>query len=311
MKTRFFTILLISLGLVLSVNAQEEKKGGMKVSSVGFSFGFAGAGTANTNEEFINLKNATNNPDLFIDPDEYNVSQYNFGFGGNVSPKVYLGLTPYSKKKGEYNYNQELRFSIGTGAGIRRMFNYYRYDNFRIDTLQSINNDNQVYADSSIYDRYIYQETFNEFNFGVSYLWKTPFERRFQFQAGAGLEYAYAFRSYVRVENLNEKKVYYYDPNDPPVFDEPDYVWANYGDDDFEGTTTTQNTNLSGSMHFVRATIPLGVNFRIARKEQSFFNKAYLWAEMNPGVEWQMVANDKTYVNPYFGIAWIGFTYRW
>jgi hypothetical protein len=64
-------------------------------------------------------------------------------------------------------------------------------------------------------------------------------------------------------------------------------------------------------MHFIRSSIPLGVNFRIARKEKSFFNKVYLWGELNPGLEVQIVPDDKTYVNPYFGMAWLGVTYRW
>ena len=310
MKTKFFTTIAVTLGLVISLQGQNEKPVGMKVTSVSLNFGFGGAGTANTNEDFINLSNAVNNPELFIDPAEFNNSRYNIGFGGNVSPKIYLGLTPYSKKKGEYRYDRELRFSIGSGAGVRRTFNYYSYDNFTIDTLQSVNGNNVVYADSSIYNRYIYQETFNEFNLGVSYLFKTPFERRFQFHAGAGVEYAYAYRAYVRVENLNEKSVFYYEPNNKPVFDEPEYGWDFYNDE-FDGTTQVENTNMSGAMHFVRSTFPLGVNFRIARKPESFFNKVYLWTEMSPGVEVQMVANDKTYVNPYFGVAWIGFTYRW
>lgn len=310
MKTRAFTTIIILFGLMFAVNGQNDKQRGVKVSSVGFNLGFAAAGTANTSEEYINLSKAVNNPDLFIDPADYNFSSYNPGIGGNVSPRIYLGLTPYSKKKGEYNYNRELRISIGAGAGIRRAFNYYQYDDFRIDTLRSINGDNEVYADSVIYDRYTYQETFNEFNIGVSYLFKTPFERRFQFQAGVGLEYAFAYRAYVRVENLNDKTVIYYEPNNNPTFDEKDYAWGYY-QDDFEGTSQVDKTNLSGSMHFVRLSFPLGVNFRIARKPQSFFSKVYLWTEMNPGLEWQMVANDKTYLNPYFGVAWIGFTYRW
>lgn len=282
----------------------------MKVTSVGFSFGFAGVGTANTNEDYLNLKNAVNNPELFIDPAEFNNSQYSFGAGGNISPKIYLGLTPYNKRKGEYRYDRELRFSVGTAAGIRRSFNYYRNDNFTFDTLESANTGSVIYADSNIYDQFTYEEIFNEFNFGVSFLFKTPHERRFQFQAGVGLEYAYAFRSYVRVDNWNEKSVYYYEPNNKPEFDEQDYVWGYYNNG-FEGTSTTQNTNLSGAIHFVRTTFPLGVNFRISKKPQSFFNKVYLWTEFNPGIELQIVANDKTYVNPYFGVAWIGFSYRW
>jgi hypothetical protein len=310
MKTKLFVLVILTFGLLLSAQSQSDKQAGWKVNSVGVSFGFAGAGSANTTEDYINLSNAVNNPELFIDPSDFTFSSFNYGVAGNISPRVYLGLTPYSKKKGEYRYDRELRISIGSGFGVRRSFNYYRYDNFRMDTLQSVGGSNTVYADSSIYDRYIYQETFNEVNIGISYLFKTPFERRFQFQAGGALEYAYAYRSYVRVDHYNEKSLIYYEPGNPPVFDEEDYMW-DYFMDDFEGTMTTQNTNMKGATHFVRASIPLGVNFRIARKPQSFFNKVYLWAEMNPGMEIQMVSNDKTYVNPYFGMAWLGITYRW
>ncbi len=199
MKTRLFLSLTLIVGLLFTASSQSEKKPGMKVTSVGFSFGFAGAGTPNTNEDYLNLKNSVNNPELFIDPSSFSNSQYNFGAGGNISPKIYLGLTPYSKKKGEYRYDRELRFSVGTGAGIRRSFNYYRFDNFTVDTLRSTSSENVVYADSSIYDRYIYQETFNEFTLGVSYLFKTPFERRFQFQAGFRMNMMQLLESQVKL----------------------------------------------------------------------------------------------------------------
>jgi len=32
---------------------------------------------------------------------------------------------------------------------------------------------------------------------------------------------------------------------------------------------------------------------------------------MNPGVELQIIGDDKTYANPYFGVAFIGFNYHW
>lgn len=308
------TIILSIIGffLMLGAHAQNDKKPAMKVSSFGFSFGFAGAATANTSEDYNNLKGAVNNPELFIDASDFQSSSYNYGFGGSVSPKLYLGLTPYSKKKGEYRKDRELRFSIGSSSGIRRNFNYYRYENFVIDTFESANTGNKVLGDSSIYDRYIYSESYYDINFGVSFLFKTPVERRFHFTAGAGVEYGIAIRSFVKVENYNNKSVYYYNVNDKPVFDEPDYGYDYYNyKNEFEGTYTTENTNMKGSMQFVRTFIPLGINFRISNKTKSFFNKVYLFGEMSPGIEFQIVSNDKTYLNPYFGFAMFGFSYRW
>jgi hypothetical protein len=62
---------------------------------------------------------------------------------------------------------------------------------------------------------------------------------------------------------------------------------------------------------FLRPYIPLGINFRITNRTQSFFNQVYLFTEINPGIEFQFVGNEKTYFNPYFGVAMLGFTYRW
>lgn len=312
MKYKNSSLLIVVIFMSTVMFGQNDKTPAIKVTSTGFSFGFAGVGTANTSEDYNNLASAVVDPSYFIDSDQYNSSSYNYGFGGNVSPKIYLGLTPYSKKKGEYSYDREIRFSVGSSAGIRRNFNYYQYDNFTIDTLVSPASGNVVYADSSIYNRYIYSESFYDFNFGISFLFKTDVKRRVHFIAGVGLEYAYAYRSFVKVENYNEKSVYYYDPNNKPEFGEYEngLEYYNYKND-FDGTTSSDNTNLSGSLQFARILLPFGVNFRITNKTQSFFNKVYLFGEMSPGIEFQLVSNDKTYVNPYFGLAMFGFSYRW
>ncbi len=305
-------LLIPALILSIMVIGQNEKKPLFKVTSTGFNFGFAGVGTASTTEDYNNLAGAVVDPSYFINADDYKTSSYNFGFGGNVNPKIYLGLTPYSKKKGEYRYDRELRISVGSSAGIRRNFNYYQYDNFTIDTLISPSTGNVAYVDSSKYNRYVYSENFFDFNFGISFLFKTDLKRRVHFSVGAGFEYAYAFRSYVSIENYNENSVYYYDPNNKPEFDEFEngYEFYDYKNG-FEGTTSNNSTNLSGSLQFARILLPFGVNFRISNKTQSFFNKVYLFSEMSPGIEFQIVGNDKTYTNPYFGIAMLGFSYRW
>lgn len=298
--------------LSIMIYGQNEKQPALIVTSTGFSFGMAGAGTANTTEDYNNLAGAVVNPSYFIDASDYKNSKYNFGIGGNVSPKIYLSLTPYCKKKGEYRYDRELRISIGSSAGVRRTFNYYRYNDFNVDTFESATSGNLVYADSVIYDRYTYAESFYGFNLGVSFLFKTDVTRRVHFSAGVGLEYAYAFRSFVKVQHYNEKSIVYYDANNKPVFDENDKGFGFYGDkNDGDGTTTYENTNLSGSLQFARVMLPFGIHFRVSNKTQSFFNKVYLFSEMSPGIEFQMVGNDKTYVNPYMGIAMLGFSYRW
>jgi hypothetical protein len=68
---------------------------------------------------------------------------------------------------------------------------------------------------------------------------------------------------------------------------------------------------MNGNIMFFRPYIPLGINFRITNRTQSFFNDVYLFTEMKPGIEIQIVGNEKTYINPYIGIAMFGFKYTW
>jgi|GEM_PF-3235659 len=310
LKNLIFSTALVFLSMM--IYGQNEKQPALKVTATGFSFGMAGAGTANTTEDYNNLAGAVVNPGYFITASQYQNSKYNFGIGGNVSPKIYLSLTPYCKKKGEYRYDRELRISIGSSAGVRRTFNFYRYNDFGVDAFESPTSGNMVYADSVIYDRYTYAESFYGFNVGASFLFKTDVSRRVHFSAGVGMEYAYAFRAFVKVQHHNERSIIYYDPNNKPVFDENDKGFGFYGDkNDGDGTTTYENTNLSGSLQFARVVLPFGIHFRFSNKTQSFFNKVYFFSEMSPGIEFQMVGNDKTYVNPYIGIAMLGFSYRW
>jgi hypothetical protein len=250
-------------------------------------------------------------PSIFVDAEELSESRYNYGFGGNGSGKFYLGLTPYSKKKGGYNNNQELRFSLGTSFGARRIFNYYQVNNTRIDTFASVSNNNIVYADSSVYNRYLYAEEFYDISLGAAYLFKTDTERRFHFYTGVGFEVGFSIRSSVRLEQYTEESIIYYDPSNPPSDEEPDNFYFGFYDNEPAGTTQTFRTNMEGGLTFLRTYIPFGINFRIARKPQSFFNKVFLFSEVGPGLEFQFVANEGTYVNPYVGVAMLGFTYRW
>jgi hypothetical protein len=61
---------------------------------------------------------------------------------------------------------------------------------------------------------------------------------------------------------------------------------------------------------FARIYIPLGIEIKLSKKPTSFFSHVDLYAELNPGVELQFLGGEKTYANPYFGMAFIGFRYH-
>jgi hypothetical protein len=306
-------------------NSQDanSKKPLFKVSSFSSSIGFAGVITSNTTEDYYGLQKAVRNPSLFVDVSGFtnnssinssygfNGSFYNSGYGsGNGSAVFNLGLTPYSRKLGKYRENRELRISVGSNFGTRNTFDFYDNNTFRIDTFQSINGNGIVYADSAIYSNYRYSLNFTSINFGVSYLFKTDLKRRVHFYAGGGVNYGIALNSTVDVSENIYKSVIYYNQFENPSQNDNNFY---YYDGNNNGSYTFRNssTSLIKPMQFVRFYIPVGLSLRLSNKETSFFNHVDLYTEMNPGVELQIVGFDKTYANPYFGIAFIGFKYHW
>ncbi len=317
--------LLCLFALIGSLTAQNEasKPSCFKVTSFSSSLGFGGATTSNTDNDYYLLKNAAENPDLFIDISSYengssswsyNGIYYNsYGYygngGGNGNLLFNLGLTPYSKKNEQYRDNRELRISIGGSLGTRNSFFYYDNNSFVIDTFQSVSGSGIVYADSVINKHYTYTLEFSEVNFGLSYLFKTDVSRRVHFYAGAGVNYGITLRSSVNVTEDIWRSVYYYNEYDKPVDDESGF-YGYYGNNG-KYSYSSNSTNLENPLHFVRIFIPIGIDLSLSKKASSFFSHVDLYSELNPGVEFQILGQEKTYANPYFGMAFIGFRYHW
>ena len=304
-------------------NAQEKtpKKPCFRVSSFSSSIGFGGALTSNTDEDYYILKNAVENPDLFVDITGFSSSGSDWGYngmhpyngayysggGGNGSLLFNLGLTPFSKKLGKYRENRELRFSVGGNLGTRNNFYFYDEDSFVIDTFQSVSGSGIVYADSVINKHYSYSLDFSEINFGASYLFKTDVNRKLHFYAGVGMNYGIGLRSSVSVYEDTYRSVYYYNEYDNPSDDDSYY----YYDNNYSSSYSNHTTNLKNPMQFIRVYIPFGLSLNLSRKPTSFFSHVDLYTEINPGVEVQILSADKTYANPYFGVGFIGFRYKW
>jgi len=321
------TILLLSFIFFIGfANSQEQtaKKPCFRVSSFSTSIGFGGALTSNTSEDYYFLKDAVENPGLFIDITNLKNSGSSWTYGGmgyygyggysyynggtgNGNLLFNLGLTPYSKKLEKYRENRELRFSIGGNMGSRNNFYYTDNNTFVIDTFQSVSGGGVVYADSVINKHYSYTLDFSEINFGVSYLFKTDVKRVVHFYAGAGLNYGITLRSAVNFYEDTYRSIYYYNDYNKPAEGETYYSYNNH----YSSTYSTETTNLKKPMQFARLYIPLGISINLSKKPTSFFSHVDLYAELNPGVEFQILSPDKTYANPYIGFAFIGVRYKW
>ena len=316
--------LLLGMALFVSATFAQEsatKNPCFRVSSFSSSIGFGGALTSNTETDYYHLKNAAENPGLFVDITGMDNTGSGWGFdmyypnggfyynagSGNGNLLFNLGLTPYSKKLGKYRDNRELRFSLGGSFGTRNNFYYYDKNSFVIDTLVSVNGDNKVYADSVINTNYGYTLNYSEINVGFSYLFKTDVNRRVHFYTGVGMNYGIALRSTVNFYKDTYRAVYYYNEFEKPAGDE-DYFYYN---NNSSMSSYSSSTGLKSPQQFARVFIPLGINLKLSKKSESFFNHVDLYSEINPGVEFQFLAGEKTYANPYVGVGFIGFRYHW
>ncbi len=273
--------------------------------------GFAQAWLPGSLTGYNSLKNSVENPELFVDPADFNQGQYFSNARGNGSFRINIGITPYAKKKSAYRANRELRFGVGGDFGSRGYYDFYKTESVSIDTFQSVNGKPDIYADSIHNTGYTYNQNFFSLNFNISYLFKTDVQKRFFLYTGIGAEYGISLQSYVSVNNQESNTYYFYSSDNKPA-DDSEYYPGNpynaYGGGFISGSS--QNTDMINATHFIRATIPMGVNFRFSNNN-SFFKHLNIYTELNPGVEFQIVVNDKTYVNPYLGVALVGLSYKW
>jgi len=304
-KTSMFLLLLLLMpGFLL---AQESTDNKTRISSFSTSIGFNAFIVENTNTSYMGLKSVIDDDRLFIDVEEYKKGQ-RFGAGGSFSMQFNLGITPFSKKKNEMRTNREWRIGLITNMGNRRNFSYYNDQSYTFDTLQSNNGYNDIYADSVSQEYFYYNEQIFDLSLNLAYLINTGAHRRVYFYSGIGTNIGMALKSDVSVYSNSEDGVVYYDPGNKPSSDD---MWAwtfvnQYGKSEYESSTV----DITSNIFFGRAYIPLGINFRISNNNE-FWKHVNLYAEFNPGIEFQMVSNDKTYINPYFGMAWIGISYKW
>ncbi len=300
-RTAISLVLLVFVGYLQAQKSSDEKEK-CKITSFNISMGFYGVFAPNTIEDYFSLKNSLENPKILVDPSGMQENYYYSSISGNASPKISIGITPYSKKRNEYRENRELRIGIGFNFGNRRSYSFYDKNSIPFDTLHSTSG-NKVYADSVFIKAYDYSENFVDFNFSISYLFKTDIAKRVYLYAGLGVEYGIALRYYLTANSYQSDYVSYYtgEPSSDDVYQ------FYYGKQNYSSKHI--DANLKGPAQFVRLFVPMGINFRISNNN-SFFKHINIYSELSPGIEFQMISNEKTFVNPYFGLALVGFSYR-
>jgi len=293
-----FVVAITISGVAAQDTEENNAKKGMRITAFNIDLGFNGSYAVLTVDDYLKMKNTAVDQSEFIsNPEDYSLDSYS-GSGGGFAPSISLGFTPYSKKRGAYNYNREFRIKLGGSFGGRRSFFFSQSESFPYDTLTSSIGNPDIYIDSVYYNNPTYVETISEINIGLSYLFKTNASKRWHFYAGVGAEYGYAFQDYVTINHSEG----YYGTGSYNNYN------SNYYNNNNNYSDNTSKSKLTSNTHFVRMYIPLGINFRIANNND-FFKHLNIYSQFSPGMEFQIVTGVETYTNPYIGVAVVGLRY--
>jgi hypothetical protein len=299
--TRRTTVIwLIAIVPMLAFSQGNTDSSRFKISAVNVDFGGNGVFAPLTTSDYIMLRNSAADQSQFItNPEDYTLEFFSGG-GGSFAPSISIGLSPYSKKRGKYNHNQELRLKLGGGFGLRRSFVYSNEVKTPYDTLTSSAGNPDLFLDSVYFHNPSYAESIYELNIGATYLFKTNTAKRWHFYTGFGAEYGIAFQSYASI--INNEGYYFTNGANSPNTSEF-YAFSN------DNETQSYRSQLNTNSHFLRFYVPLGINFRIANKNE-FWRHFNLYAQGSGGMELQFVSNGgDTYVNTFGAFAFFGVRY--
>lgn len=288
----------------ITFSQEEEKKSSFKISSFNISLGTSQASISSSKTDYNNLKGMVDNPELFVNPDDFSDNYYYNEMGGGFSTKIQIGINPYCKKLGAINQKREIRMGIGINSGNRSSFSFQETESTLADTYYSVNGNPNIYQEQLNTEEYSYSEQYTELNFSLSYLFKTDIKKRVHFYTGFGVEYGFTLLSFV--------DIYHYESSTSNFYTSTNYnnqTLINQYSNGIIFTSQSDRTNISSPTHFIRAQIPIGINLRFSNNH-SFFKHLNIYSELNPGIEIQMAPNNFTYTNPYLGVVVAGLSYK-
>jgi hypothetical protein len=266
-------VLAILIAATISLFAQENKQPKIRISELGIYQGmYSGYYTDASLTDFYRLAPASEL--LKNDFSGFSKSSNNYESITDNTFSVNLGLQFYDKEKQTYKSNPQLNIGVTfTGATILNA-SYILDEKVRFDTLTSLNSSYVVYMDSTKYQSYRMEYLFQQIGINTSLIYRTQPNARWSLYSGAGVSVLTSLMSATHIYYYKHELITYSFPNSA------NYYSTQRLPEDYENFNEvhTNKTNLSAFAY-----IPLGVDFRIAKKNE-FWRKMHLVMEMQPGL---------------------------
>lgn len=265
-----FTALFASTIYLL---AQETSQPKIRISELGIYQGmYSGYYTDASLTDFLRL--APNSELLKNDFTGFSKSSFNYESMTDNTFGVAIGLQFYDTEKQTYKSHPQLNIGvIFTGATILNVV-YSKEDKVRFDTLNSLNSSYVVFMDSTISQFYRMEYSFEQIGINASLIFRTQPNARWSLYSGVGVSSLTSLMSSTYISYNKVEYVHYSFPDSGNFYSYIDDPWDSENTDEVHAN----KTNLSAFAY-----IPLGVDFRIAKKNE-FWRKMHLVMEMQPGL---------------------------
>jgi hypothetical protein len=266
-------VIAVLISATMHLLAQEGAQPKIRISELGIYQGMnSGYYTNASVTDFLRL--APDSELLKNDLSGFSKSSFSYGQVTDNTFTVNLGLQFYDKEKQSYKSNPQLNIGV-TFTGATMLNAYYSKDEkVRFDTLSSLTSSYVVYMDSTKYESYKMEYLFQQIGINSSLIFRTQPDARWSLYSGAGVSVFASLMSATHITYYHNERINYSYPNSTHSYSAHD-IPENF---EFFNEVHTNKTNVSAFAY-----IPLGVDFRIAKKNE-FWRKMHLVMEMQPGL---------------------------
>ena len=250
----------------------------------GSGAGFSQSGTVS---EFSQLAPGSvllqNNMDGFSETED-NSSGYN----GMVS--LLLGINFKDHLTQQYKSNPQLRVGLSYSSGT--LLTNYLYKEVRspYDTLTSSQTGQTYLVDSAVWESYDLNYHTEQVLLEASLIYRSRPEARWSLYGGMGFSAGVSINAFTTVDYAKNSGAGMHNP-DPHYYYYPIYYTS-------EGTYLSE-TNRNESSTALSVFFPLGIDFRIARKND-FWKRMHLFYEMRPGIHFAFIPEIRTVNEAFF-----------
>lgn len=219
-----------------------------------------------------------------------NFSDFNqsggFGFSGNASLSMMLGIQFSNKEKTSYKKSPLLRLGLSYFSGAGFSANLYKTTTKPYDTLSSQQTGQTVYKDSVINRNYYMNYTSQQVRLDASLIFRTNPEARWSLFAGVGITAGISINARTDISYYADSRTQERNSGNSSSNSYYNNSSGNYKSESFVNTT-----NFGASVY-----VPMGLDFRLGKKNE-FWKRMHLFYEARPGVNALIIPELTTLLN--------------